>query len=170
MAFLGQTFVAADMPHGNEGNFSALPAGDYQVSITSADLIPTKAGTGEYIKLRMDVTGPSHQGRVIFANINIRNKSQQAEQIGLQQFGDVIRAIGKKSVQNTDELVGGRMTIKLARVEDKEYGDDQGFRNEVKAYKAISGSAAPAPAAAPMPSAAPAARPAAAGATPPWAK
>ena len=45
-----------------ENNFEPIPAGWYEVSISSTQLKQTKAGTGEYIALRYDVLGPDHKG------------------------------------------------------------------------------------------------------------
>lgn len=157
MANLGQTYNVNDLPE-NDNDFMALPAGDYPVTITEATLHKTKSGSGEYIKLRMDITGDSHQGRVIFANLNIRNASETAERIGLQQLGDVLRAIGLPKITDTDQLVGGYMIVKLKIKDDEQYGDENGKSNEVAAFKAIKGSKAPKAGAAP----------AAAGSKPPW--
>lgn len=158
MSFLGETFNAADLPQGT-GNFDPIPAGVYTASITQANLKDTKDGTGKMIAIRYDITGPSHQGRVIFSNINIRNKSPKAEEIGRQQLGDIMRAIGLASLQDTDQLIGGQLQIKV----DIEKKEGYEARNQVKGFKALSGSPAPAPAAAP-------AQAPAAGAAPPWAR
>ena len=164
MAFLNETFNAADLPVGNTGSFEPLPAGDYQVSIESADVNPTKDGQGQYIKLKLKVSGPTHSGRTIFANLNIRNRSPKAEEIGRQQLGDIMRAIGLATLTDTDQLIGGNLVVKLAiKPADGQY--EAG--NEVKAYKAGNGSAAPAPSF-PAPSGA-VSQPASASA-PPWAK
>ncbi len=158
MSFLGETFNAADLPQGT-GGFDPIPAGVYTASITQANLKDTKDGTGKMIAIRLDITGPSHQGRVIFSNINIRNKSPKAEEIGRQQLGEIMRAIGLASLQDTDQLIGGQVQIQV----DIEKKEGYKARNQVKGYKAVAGSAAPAPnpAAAPTP---------AAGAAPPWAR
>lgn len=167
MAFLGTTINVADLPVGQSGSFEPLPAGDYQVSIESAEIKDTNDKTGQYIKLKMKVNGPTHAGRVVFSNLNIRNKSPKAEEIGRQQLGDIMRAVGLATLTDTDQLIGAPLTVKLAvKPADGQY--EAG--NEVKAYKALSGSVAPAPAfAAQAPAPAQAAAPAA-GATPPWAK
>jgi hypothetical protein len=171
MAFLGQTFDANELPQGNGGNFEPLPEGSYNATVTQAELKPTNDGTGQYIKLRLDITGPSHQGRVIFSNLNIKNASAKAEEIGRQQLGDIMRAIGLAKVTDTDQLIGGNLNIKLsirAARTDEKTGKTYEASNEVKAYRAINGAAAPT-----FQAAAPAAAPAAAApakATPPWAK
>lgn len=167
MAFLGQTFDANELPQGNGGNYDPLPAGWYNANITSAELKPTKDDSGQYIKVRYDITGPSHQGRVVFGNLNIKNASAKAEEIGRQQLGEIMRAIGLAKVTDTDQLIGGSLSIKLdVRAATEQYA----AQNEVKGFKAITGSAPTfaAPAASPAASAPAAAAPAKA--TPPWAK
>lgn len=136
MAALGQTYQTADLPQGNGGDFSPIPEGLYSASITQADLAPTKQGGGQYIKLRLDITGPTHQGRVIFSNINIRNANPKAEEIGLQQLGDIARAIGLASISDTDQLIGADLQIKVAI---RPANDEYPAQNEVKSYKAASG-------------------------------
>src|SRR5690625_418228 len=140
---LGQTFSANELPEGNDGEFTHVQEGDYQVEITEASLQDTTSGPGQYIKLRMDIIGPTHQGRVLFSNLNIRNQSEKAEQIGLQQLGDVIRAIGVPSLNDTDQLVGGNLTVKVKVKDDKEYGDANGKRNDIAAYESMTGSKPP---------------------------
>ena len=176
MAFLGQTFDSNELPQGNGGTYDPLPEGFYNATITQAELKPTNDGTGQYIKLRLDITGPSHQGRVIFSNLNIKNASAKAEEIGRQQLGDIMRAIGLAKVTDTDQLIGGSLNIKLsirASRLDEKTGKTYEASNEVKAYRAISGGAAPAfkaaaPAAAAQTAEAAPAKPAKA--SPPWVK
>lgn len=140
MAFLDQTYSAEDMPV-SEKSYEPLPAGWYTASITSAELKNTKSGTGQYIAIRYDIIGPSHQGRIVFGNLNIRNPNATAEGIGRQQLGEIMRAIGIAKVQDTDELIGGQLSIKIAIKASDQYGD----QNEVKGFKAIAGSTPPAP-------------------------
>lgn len=174
MAFLGQTFAASDMPQGTS-NFDPLPAGWYTANITQAELKTTAAGDGQYIKLRYDITGPTHQGRVVFGNLNIKNASAKAEEIGRQQLGEIMRAIGLAKVQDTDQLIGASIQIKLdvrpARTDEKT-GKTYEASNDVKGFKAVNGGAAPtfAAAATAPAAAAPAASAAPAKAAPPWQK
>ena len=172
MAFLGQTFDSNELPQGNGGSFEPLPEGFYNATITQAELKPTNDGTGQYIKIRLDITGPSHQGRVVFSNLNIKNANAKAEEIGRQQLGDIMRAIGLSKVTDTDQLIGSSVNIKLAiraARTDEKTGKTYEASNDVKGYRAINGGAAPAfkPAA---PAAAPAAQAAPAKAAPPWLK
>lgn len=160
MAFLGQTFNADDLPRGS--TYDPLPAGWYTASIADAELKTTKDGSGQYIKVRYDITGPTHQGRVVFGNINIRNASAKAEEIGRQQLGELMRAIGLARITDTDQLIGGVLSIKLdVRAATEQYP----AQNEVKGFKAIAGAA---PAFSPAASAPTASAPGKA--APPWAK
>ena len=161
MANIGFIASVADLPQGNTGDFSPLPDGWYTATVAGAELKQTKAGTGSYISVRYDITGPTHQGRVVFGNLNISNPNPKAEEIGRQQLGDLMRAIGLDTVQDTDQLIGGQCQIKLTIRKSEEYGDS----NEVKAWKAIEGSKMPSPGSAPA-----TAPQASAGSVPPWAK
>ena len=140
MAFLDQSFSASDLPVSTH-NFEPLPAGWYTASITGADIKNTKAGTGQYIAVKYTITGPSFQGRIVFGNLNIKNPNVKAEEIGRQQLGEIMRAIGLAKVTDTDQLIGGNISIKLDVKRSEEYGDS----NEVKGFKAIAGGASAMP-------------------------
>lgn len=161
MAQLAQVFNAQDLPEGM--SFEPLPAGWYQADISESELKDTNAGNGQYIKLKLTITGPTHQGRVVFTNLNIRNANPKAEEIGLGQLRSLMSAIGLSSVQDTDQLIGGSCEIKLTIKQSEQYGPE----NEVKGFKAIGGAGSAMPAPAP---AANAAQQPAAAAKPPWQK
>jgi len=161
MAFLDEEFNADSLPK-STSNFEPLPEGWYNATITSAEVKVTKAGDGKYISCKYTITGPSHQGRVVFGNLNIKNASTKAEEIGRQQLGEIMRAIGLAKVTNTDQLIGGNLGIKLV-VKTGEYAG-----NEIKGYKALGG-IAPA-AVAPFKPVGPAAGAAPAKSAPPWIK
>lgn len=160
MAFLDQAIELNELPE-NTKSYDLLPPGWYDAVIQGADLRDTKTG-GQMIAVKYSILGPTHQGRLVWGNINIRNSNPKAEEIGRQQLGDIMRALGLARVTDTDQLIGGNIGIKLAIRESEQYGNS----NEVKGFKSISGSAAPAPAF--VPPATPAAAPA--GKQPPWAK
>lgn len=155
MANLGFEINRAELPV-SESSYETVPAGWYSAKITEAELKQTKSGTGQYIKLRFDITGPTHEGRVVFNNLNIQNANPKAEEIGRQQLNEVMAACGLERVTDTDQFVGCNCSIKVAVRTSEQYGE----QNEVKGYKAMSGS--PAPTAAPSS--------ATAASTPPWKK
>lgn len=128
-------------------NFDPIPAGEYTVKIESTDVKATNTGDGEYIKLTLKVTGPSHIGRVIFANLNTRNKSPMAEQIGQGQLKSILTALNIKTLTDTDQLVGGDLTVSVGI---KPAQGQYAASNEIKSYKASNGSIIQAPKASPF--------------------
>lgn len=135
MAFLEQSFSLDELPV-STNSFEPLPAGWYTATINKAEIKTAKTGEGQYIAVRYDITGPTHQGRVVFGNINFKNPSSKAEEIGRKQLGEIMRAIGLGRVSDTDQLIGGQLSIKLAIKNDAQYGDS----NELKGFKALGGS------------------------------
>lgn len=132
MADLGTTFKVDELPKSN--GYDLIPAGWYRAMIYDAELRNTKSGTGTYINMRFDITDQTCNGKVVFANINIKNDNAKAEEIARQQLGDIMRAIGLTQLSSTDQLVGRDLMIKVTI---KPETDDFPARNEIKGYKAI---------------------------------
>ena len=148
-------FDASEVPAA-ERSFELLPAGWYTATITGAEVRQTKTGTGSYLRVEFTVSDPA--GRKVWSNYNVRNANSAAETIGRQQLAELLRAIGKPRLGDTDELIGSTASIKV-KVREAANGYDAS--NEVSGSKSLDGAAPPAPAKA----AAPATK-----ATPPWAK
>ena len=157
MARLSAPITESELPK-SDRDFGVLPAGWYSVTITEADIKTTNAGTGTYIKVRYDVTGPTGQGRVVFGNINNKNPNPKAEEIGNQQLGELMRAVALPRLEDTDQLIGKRLDIKLSIKTSEQYGE----QNEVKGFRA--NGSAPAASSPASSGSAPAAS------KPPWAK
>ena len=155
MAFLDTPIALDDIPADEPRDFEPIPAGLYTATVAGIDLRSTKAGTGQYLAVRLDVTGPTHEGRVLWTNLNIRNPNAKAEEIARQQLAAIMMAARVDLVQDTDVLIGASVGVKVSISEDATYGK----RNEVKG---ISAAGEPARSAPPMPAAASAAS------TPPW--
>ena len=165
MAYLGQTFnVAEHVPSSPD----PVPAGWYTAKITDAKVKDTKAGTGNFLEVTFSILGPSYEGRCVWGRFNLKNPNPQAEQIGQAQFMDMARAIGLEVVDDSDQLLGGELDIKVTvKKGDEQYSDS----NDVKGFKALQGitvipqKPAQKPAHQPVGAGAPAKA-----ATPPWAK
>lgn len=164
MGNLGGTITREQLPQASN-NFDALPAGWYHAAIQGAELKDTKSG-GQMIAVKYQIVGPTHEGRIIFSNLNIRNMNEKAEEIGLRQLNEIMGAIALASIDDSSQLIGGQLMIKLLKTEDEKYGDDNGFRNDVKSCKALAGSMPTAP----MKSATATATAEAPAAKPPWAR
>lgn len=129
---LSQSFNTQSLPQ-SDNSYDVVPAGWYQASIVSAEVKDTKSGTGQYINVRYQITGPEHSGRNVFGMINIRNANPKAESIGHQQLGELMRAIGLDDLEDTDQLTNAQMAIKVTVSESEQYGN----RNEVRGWKAV---------------------------------
>lgn len=142
-----------------------LPAGNYPCVAVASQLKSTKAGNGRYLEVEFDVIDGPHKGRKLWSRFNIENPSEKAVQIGYEQLAQFGRAVGVTVIQESEQLHGKPVTVKVTVKHSSEYGPS----NEVKGFAAMGG---PSPAAAgvasPSPSPAPAA--AAAGSAPPWAR
>lgn len=142
--------------------FEPIPAGDYIGKVVSSEIKPTASGTGEYLKIEIEVLGPTFAGRKVFDQLNIRNENTEAERIGRSQLSALCHAIGVLRVSDSNELHGKPFSFKTTIEKDAtgQYGD----KNKIKGYKKTEGaipvSSSPSPQS-------PAANPSA---QPPWAR
>lgn len=163
MALLNQPIELNSIPI-TEKSYGLIPAGWYTATISKSELRMTKAGTGEMIACMFTISGPTHQGRTCWTNINIRNQNPKAEEVGREQLGYLMRATGLSQVVDTDVLIGKTCQIKIAVRDDERYGEG----NEIKGFRAAEGGSMPQGGGLPMPALASAPTPAKA--APPWAK
>jgi len=138
MAFLDDPINVDEIPQ-TEPDFKPIPAGWYNAKITNAELKPTSTG-GQRIAVRYDITGPQHEGRVVFSGFNVRNNNEEAVRISREQLGQLMRATGLGRLDNTDQLVGAQCQIKV-KVTAARDGYEAG--NDVGGYKALEGSMPP---------------------------
>ncbi|MEG1501939.1 MAG: DUF669 domain-containing protein [Synergistaceae bacterium] len=131
--------LTQDLLNTKAEDFTPIPAGEYTLQVTKANVEPTKNGTGLIVKAEFDVIGPSHQGRKIFGNFNIRNESAMAEKIGKQQLKSLMVAGHvQEPLVDTDQLLGATVRAGvIIRPESGQYA----ARNEVKSFKEVGASA-----------------------------
>lgn len=92
----------------NEGpSYELLPEGEYQLKAIDAEEKETATG-GEMIVAKFEVIGGNHNGRWIWMNFNIVNKSEAAQRIGRQQLVAWATACGKPDANDTDKLLDKR--------------------------------------------------------------
>ena len=140
-----------------DAGFDPVPAGDYPVVVTDSEMKPTKAGTGHYLQLTLQVIDGQAKGRLIWYRLNIQNPNATAQEIGLRQLSALCHAVGKLQVQDSTELHGIPFVARVIVREDPNYGPS----NEVKSVKGFNQQPAPQPTQQPAP------QPAAT-TTPPW--
>lgn len=127
-----------ELPEGQ--NFDLLPAGWYNSVIEKAELRDSKSG-GQYLNFTYNITGPTMDGRKVFAMVNIScPTSQKAEEIGLGQLRLIASACGLAAVSDTDQFSNKQVQIKVGIQKGNGTYED---RNDVKAWKSMNASPLP---------------------------
>ena len=106
MSLLSNSFRPDDA---EDMSFDPIPVGWYVGKITSSEVKITSSGTGEYIKNVWEIIeapDPKFNGRKVFQNCNI-------VKIGKSMLKQICSAIGIEELQDTEELVGVPLKIKL---------------------------------------------------------
>lgn len=158
MANLTGTYDPGDAP---AAPLEAIPSGKYTAMIVDSDFNKTKAGDGEYLKLKFMVTEGEYKGRHVYVNLNLKNKSDMAVQIARGEFSAIRHATGVLQPKDSVDLHNLPIIIKVACEKRNDTGE---LTNVIKGYEAKSTqTAAKAPAKAPTgrPAAAPWKKPAA---------
>jgi len=123
-------FNAKDVP---EDLFDPLPDGEYTAQIIRSEMKETKAKTGEFLELRVQVLDEPYTGRLIFERLNLINQNEVAVKIANRTLADICLACGLEEIEDSEELHGIEFIIKL---ETDEGSGDYPPQNVVKKYKA----------------------------------
>lgn len=115
------------------GDFNPLPEGDYLVVVADSTEQKTKAGTGSYLELTLEVVDGQYKGRKLWDRLNLNNPNAKAVEIAQRQLAAICRAVGVPRPQDSAELHGIPLVaaVKLREWEGR-------MQNEVKAYKPAS--------------------------------
>lgn len=105
----------------------AIPAGWYNALIDESDMVPTKAGDGAYLKLRFNVVDGPYANRKVYTNLNLHNPNDQTVQIARRQLSAICHATGVLVVQQTEQLHGIPIQIKVKKTKSEEYGEGNGI-------------------------------------------
>ena len=174
MASLNGTFDATGVAPAQP--MDPLPAGKYRAHIIESELLPTRSGDGQYLKLVLEVLDGPYARRKLWDQLNLVNASTQTMEIAQRTLSAICHAVGQMQVADSEQLHFKPMlvSVKYEPAGTDKHGVFHQARNKINGYaaeRATSGLAsapaprgpAPAPAAA---AAAPPPRPATA--TPPW--
>lgn len=116
--------------------FDLLPAGKYLAQVIDSEVGPTKAQTGQILKLTFEIMDGEYANRRLWARLNIANENAQAQQIGLAQLSALCHAVGVTKLTDSLELhekpVLITVKVRKAKPDDK-YGDS----NDVTGYSAV---------------------------------
>jgi hypothetical protein len=110
VSFNYSAFDPAAIP---QGDFTPLPDGDYRVIVKSAAEKPTKDGTGLMLTGQLQVTEGKHAKRTVFFQINIKNKSQEATEIGHRELAAMMLCLGVQRMSHPSQVVGKMGVVKV---------------------------------------------------------
>jgi len=85
-------------------SFEPLAPGDYNAMITDSQMKTTKAGTGEYLELTMQIIDGTHSGRRIWERLNVVNASKVAEEIARSQLNGIKAACNIEKLESSEQL------------------------------------------------------------------
>jgi hypothetical protein len=118
-----------------------LPAGWYKCVITESEEKPTKAQTGSYLQMTLEVIEGDYHGRKVFERLNLNNPNQTAVEIAQRTLSSICRAINVMTPRNSSDLHDKPVMVKIA----VKPGDGQyGASNDIKEYAHPEKASAPA--------------------------
>lgn len=162
---VAMTFNSADAP-ADTGGFAPIPAGEYPMRVVASEMKHTNDGTGQYLKLEMEITDGPSAGRKHWENLNLVNKNTQAVEIAQRSLAQLCLAVGKVSITDSEEL---HMLPFIGKLKVTPERGQYGPGNQIAAYKSVVGNGSNAlSAATPTPASSGAAQSAGASNTPPW--
>jgi hypothetical protein len=125
--------------------YEPIPAGWYKAVITGSEEKPTKAQTGSYLQLAIEVIEGPQQGRKLTDRLNLNNPNATASEIAYRTLSAICHAVGVMNPRNSADLHDKPMMVKVkVKPADGQYSAS----NEVQGYEAVKKDGASAPAAA----------------------
>lgn len=133
MALLPDVFVPEEA---DSDPFAPIAADWYEAEIIKSELKTTKDKTGKYLSLCFKVLEGDHEGRMIFTNLNIVNKSDVAVKIARADLKAICEAIGHSGeLEDSEDLHNIPLAMKVSvKPETSQWP----AKNELKAFKAVS--------------------------------
>ena len=111
-----------------------IPAAWYKAVFTESEEKPTKAQTGSYLQLTVEVIEGEYQGRKVFERLNLNNPNQTAVDIAQRTLSSICRAVGIMTPRNSSDLHDKPFMVKVAvKPADGAYSAS----NEIKEYAAV---------------------------------
>ena len=116
-----------------------VPAGWYKAVISASEEKPTKAQTGSYLQLTVEIVEGEHQGRKVFERLNLNNPNSTAVEIAQRTLSSICRASGVMTPRNSQDL---HDKVFLAKIKVEPARDGYEPSNSVAEYQAADKKAA----------------------------
>lgn len=135
--------VFKEKEHGKMG-FEAVPDVDkdgkkiqYHVMMVKSTLMKNKETEGKNLACQFKITDGEKKGRILFTRLNLINKNQTAVEIANNELADIIRACGKESIKDSEELHGIDILVEVSIIEET---DTNPASNKIIKYISLGGS------------------------------
>lgn len=134
---------AFDSSKHEPNDFEAIPAGKYIGRIIESKMkdcsATAKDPDGKYLSLTFKLDpGQDYAGRRLFHNLNLINKNETAVSIAQGDLSAITQAVGKKIIQDSEELHGTPILLTVAQEPDGR-GPDFPPRNAIKKFEPVDG-------------------------------
>ena len=138
MAKLPGTFNTENVDDSDD--FAPIPAAWYPAEIVKSEMKNSNKHTEQeprqYLNLQFKIIGDSYANRRVFHMLNLVNPSEQTVEIANKQLKKICTSVGLVSVDDSEELHGKPLEIKVAIEEET---DDYPAKNVVKGFRALEG-------------------------------
>jgi hypothetical protein len=171
MASLNGTFDATEVAPAVP--LELLPPGKYLAHLIESEMLPTKSGDGQLLKLVFEVLEGASARRKIFDQLNLVNRNEQTVEIAQRTLSAICHAVGQVHVSDSEQLHFKPLivTLKVDPAGNDKFGVHREARNKVAGYSAANAGIAPraaSPGSHPAPAVPPPAMRPGAAAIPPW--
>ncbi len=113
--------------------YEPIPAGWYKAVITASEEKPTKAQTGSYLQLSLEVIDGPQLGKKVTDRLNLNNPNATASEIAYRTLSAICHAVGVMTPRQSQDLHDKPLMVKVAvKPADATYAAS----NEVKGYEA----------------------------------
>jgi len=111
--------------------FDPIPAGNYLAVITGSEMKNTKTGTGQYLEVTVQVIDGPYANRKLWDRLTLVHQNSQTVEIAQRKLSAICRSVGIMQPQDSSQLHGIPMTIRVTYKNDQKYGPS----NEIGGYK-----------------------------------
>lgn len=114
-----------DLSDVQEKKFVPIHPGRYMMVASDASVRPTRDGTGEFVSVKFTIIEGECEGKTIYNNFNIKNKSEKAQAAGRSQLKAFLTAAGVTNYSlNSVSEINGIIVVGIVKIKkDPEYGD-----------------------------------------------
>lgn len=113
-------------------DFDPIPAGKYLAVITESEMKPTRNGDGRYLQFTFQILEGEHQGRYLWARLNLENNNETAVKIARSELSAVCRAVGVLTPKDSQDLHDLPLIISVKLRKRPDTGD---LQNEIRGYE-----------------------------------